>query len=115
MNRIDQALRRLKNEKRKALIGYVTAGFPSKGSLRILVPLLEQAGLDLLELGVPFSDPIADGPTIQHASEIALQNGVTLEWILQSVKTLRHVGVRIPLILMSYCNPICAMGLRRFF
>ena len=115
MNRIDQSFRKLKRERRKALIGYVTAGFPYKASLMTLVPLLEKAGLDLIELGVPFSDPIADGPTIQHASQIALKNGITLDWILNTVKALRQEGVRLPVILMSYCNPIYAMGIDRFY
>ncbi len=115
MNRIERVFKRLKRERQKALIGYITAGYPTKASLRVLATALEAAGLDLLELGVPFSDPIADGPTIQHASQIALQNGVTLKWILASVKTMRKAGIRIPLILMSYCNPLYAMGLPQFF
>jgi tryptophan synthase alpha chain len=114
-NRIDQLFSKFKKRKEKALIGYLTAGFPSKPNFRQLVPLLEENGIDILEIGVPFSDPIADGPTIQYASEVALKNGVTLDWILNSVKTLRQEGIRLPLILMSYCNPVHAMGLERFF
>ena len=114
-NRIDLTFRRLKQARQKALIGYVTAGFPTKASLSKLVPLLEKSGMDLLELGVPFSDPIADGPTIQRASQIALTNGVTLDWVLRSVKDLRRKGVQFPLILMSYCNPILALGVKTFF
>jgi tryptophan synthase alpha chain len=114
MNRIDHTFARLKREGRKALIGYVTAGFPAKkGFVRLLLDL-EAAGLDLLEIGVPFSDPIADGPVIQGASQKALANGVTLPWILDSVRTLRHSSV-MPVILMSYANPILAYGLSRFF
>ena len=97
MNRIDTIFKRLKRQKRKALIGYVTAGFP------------------LLEIGVPFSDPIADGPTIQYSSQIGLANGASLHGILKSVHELRRRGVALPLILMSYCNPIYAMGIDRFF
>jgi len=115
MNRIDQTFRRLKRQNRKALIGYITAGYPNKPSFRKLVPLLEHSGLDLLEVGVPFSDPIADGPTIQHASQIALENGVTLHWILRSIRNLRRESIALPVILMSYCNPIHAMGIDRFF
>jgi len=114
-NRIDHLFSELKKRKKKALIGYLTAGFPTKPGFRKLVPLLEQNGVDILEIGVPFSDPIADGPTIQYASEVALKNGGTLDWILYSVKTLRHEGVRLPLVLMSYCNPVHAMGIDRFF
>jgi tryptophan synthase alpha chain len=115
LNRIDRTFSQLKRARRKALIGYITAGFPNKASFPKLVPLLEKAGLDLMEIGVPFSDPIADGPTIQHSSQMALANGVTLEWILNSVKALRERGIRLPLILMSYCNPIYSMGIETFF
>lgn len=115
MNRIDRTFARLRRSKRKALIGYVTAGFPTKSAFFKLVPLLERSGLDLLELGVPFSDPIADGPTIQRASERALRQGVTLSWILQAVSSLRRKGIRLPIILMSYANPLLTHGLDRFF
>src|SRR5207244_1438062 len=113
VNRIDQTFLRLKAERKKALIGYVTAGFPTKADFMRLVPALENAGLDVLEIGVPFSDPIADGPTIQQASQSALQHGINLDWVLQAVTQLRR-RVRMPILLMSYCNPILAMGLERF-
>jgi tryptophan synthase alpha chain len=115
MNRIDLTFKRLKQEKRKALIGYVTAGFPAKNSLRILAPLLQGAGLDILELGIPFSDPTADGPTIQYASQIGLANGITLDGVLKSAKDLREKGVQMPFVFMSYCNPLYAMGVDLFF
>jgi tryptophan synthase alpha chain len=115
LNRIDQTFSRLKKTKGKALIAYVTAGFPGKASFPPLVHLIEDSGADLLEVGVPFSDPIADGPTIQHSSQVALQNGTTLEWILVAVHKLRRQGVKLPLIFMSYCNPLQAMGLAAFF
>jgi tryptophan synthase alpha chain len=114
-NRIDRTFASLKNKRQKALIGYITAGYPTKASFRPLVRLLENAGVDLLEIGVPFSDPLADGPTIQHSSQVALKNGVTLDWILKTVHQLRNDGVHLPFIFMSYCNPIHAMGLDRFF
>lgn len=114
MNRIDKKFKDLKSQGRKALIGYVTAGFPEKGSLRKLVPLLEHAGLNLLEVGVPFSDPIADGPTIQRSSQAALARGVTLSWILDEVKAIRRSS-SLPIILMSYCNPVYSMGVETFF
>ncbi len=114
-NRIGRTFSKLKKEKRKALIGYITAGFPKKASFQVLVPLLEKAGLDLLEVGVPFSDPVADGPTIQHSSQIALRNGVTLDWIIESVRVIRKKGVQLPIILMSYCNPIHTKGFESFF
>src|ERR1019366_1800384 len=115
MNRIDQTFIRLKKSGQKALIGYMTAGFPDKRSFQTLVPLLEKSGIDLLEVGVPFSDPIADGPTIQQSSQAALAHGTTLAWILSSISQLRRRGVQIPLILMSYCNPVHAMGIETFF
>lgn len=116
VNRLDQTFSQLKRSKRKALIGYLMSGFPGKKNFNRLVRLLEKAGLDILELGVPFSDPIADGPTIQRASQIALKrNGVTLRWVLGTVAQLRREGVRLPIVLMSYCNPILAMGIAPFF
>src|SRR5258708_7438611 len=114
MNAIDQTFARLKRSGKKALIGYVTAGFPTQAAFSNVVRRLEKAGLDLLEVGVPFSDPVADGATIQRASQKALQNGVTLEWILKTVKTLRR-DVRLPIIFMSYSNPLLHMGLPHFF
>jgi tryptophan synthase alpha chain len=115
MNRIDQTFKRLKKSGQKALIGYITAGHPDKRSFQTLVPVLEKSGVDLLEVGVPFSDPIADGPTIQQSSQAALAHGATLAWILSSISHLRRRGVQIPLILMSYCNPVHAMGIETFF
>ncbi len=114
-NRITQTFQSLKRQRRKALIGYVTAGHPTRASLASLVPLLEKSGVDILEIGVPFSDPMADGPTIQQSSQIGLANGATLSWILKSIAALRKNGVRLPLVLMSYCNPIYSMGLEAFF
>jgi tryptophan synthase alpha chain len=113
-NRIDKLFRKLRRQNRKALIGYITAGYPHKKSTLELVPRLAQAGVDLLEIGVPFSDPIADGPTIQAASQKALQNGVNLRWILATVAALRRKN-QLPIVLMTYCNPILAMGGDRFF
>ena len=114
MNRIDQTFKKLKRDKRKALIGYITAGAPDKRSLPLLIPLLEQAGLDILELGIPFSDPIADGPTIQKSSQQALEAGTTLPWVFETVASLRQ-RIRMPLIFMIYSNSIVAMGIDRFF
>ena len=114
MNRIDQTFARLKRSRRKALIGYLTAGFPTKAGFAHLVCALEKAGLDLFEIGVPFSDPVGDGMTIQRSSQKALANGVTLEWVLRAVSALRP-QIKAPIILMSYANPLAAMGLQRFF
>jgi tryptophan synthase alpha chain len=114
MNRIDATFARLRSERRKALIGYVTAGYPTKDSFAAAIPRLVEAGLDILEVGIPFSDPIADGPTIQAASFGALKNGVTLTWILEQVTALRAL-VHAPIVFMSYSNPILAMGAKKFF
>src|ERR1700748_3572580 len=105
MNRIDDLFATLKTKNEKALIGYVTAGFPSMEQFETLIPSLAGAGLDILEIGIPFSDPIADGPTIQKASQVALENGVTLSWVLEVTARLRS-RIRMPLVYMSYCNPI---------
>jgi len=114
MNRIDETFKALKAKQDKALIGYLTAGYPDKKSFEALVPRLVEAGLDMLEIGIAFSDPIADGPVIQQASQKALDNGVTLDWTLQATARLRQT-IKIPFIFMSYCNPIYAMGLETFF
>lgn len=114
MNRIDQMFAQLKRSGKKALIGYLTAGFPTKIAFVQAVKRLEKAGLDLLEVGIPFSDPVADGPTIQLASQKALNHGVTLDWTLKTVKALRK-EVHIPIILMSYSNPLIAKGIEPFF
>jgi tryptophan synthase alpha chain len=114
MNRIDATFVRLKRSGKKALIGYVTAGFPKKSGFVSLVQHLNTSGLDVLEIGVPFSDPVADGAVIQQSSQIALANGVTLDWILRTVALLRRT-TQLPIVLMSYTNPILAMGLEKFF
>ena len=113
-NRIDAAFRDLKRRKEKALIAYLTAGYPTAGMLPALVKACEEAGVDLVELGVPFSDPLADGPTIQAASEKALANGVSLAGILRQVKGLRRRGMELPLALMTYINPVLHYGVARF-
>jgi tryptophan synthase alpha chain len=97
----------------RALVPFVTAGDPDLGVTEALLPALEAAGADLIEIGVPFSDPMADGPTIQRASERALRGGATLRRILGMVKGLRP-RLSIPLVLMGYANPFLAMGERGF-
>jgi tryptophan synthase alpha chain len=93
----------------KALIPFITAGDPDLGFTKALISRLEEMGADLLELGIPFSDPMADGPTIQRASFRSLERGTTLRAVLRMVEEIRG-DVRIPLILMTYYNPIFAMG-----
>ncbi len=112
-NRIEETFASLRRKKRKAFIAYITAGHPSLKHTEALIPVLEEAGVDIVELGVPFSDPMADGLTIQHASEEALRRGVTLKKILTAVRRIRKTS-SIPLILMSYLNPIYRYGIPVF-
>jgi tryptophan synthase alpha chain len=112
-NRLDATFRRLKADNKKALIAYLMAGDPGLAETEQLVLALEQAGADIIELGVPFSDPIADGPVIQQAAERALRNGTSLRQILASVTSLRQ-RTNIPIILMLYYNSIHAMGYEEF-
>lgn len=114
MNRIDRTFARLREQGRKALIPFVTAGFPSVETTRALLPALVRAGADLIELGIPFSDPMADGPTIQRASERALAQGMTLARVLDLVRDFRRTDADTPVVLMGYANPIEAMGEVRF-
>ena len=112
-NRLDSTFRRLRNEGRKALITYLMAGDPSLAETEQLVLELEKAGADVIELGVPFSDPIADGPVIQQAAERALRSGTTLRAVLSMVRRLRARSV-VPIVFMAYYNSIHAFGADRF-
>ncbi|MEJ2345505.1 MAG: tryptophan synthase subunit alpha [Gammaproteobacteria bacterium] len=114
MTRIDATFRRLRGEGRKALIGYVTAGDPSPEVTLPLMQAMVEAGADIIELGVPFSDPMADGPVIQAASERALAHHVSLRQVLEMVRAFRAVDARTPVVLMGYLNPIEAMGYEAF-
>jgi len=114
MNRIDAAFRGLKRRNEKALIVYLTAGFPTVKMLPDLVRACADAGADLVELGVPFSDPLADGPTIQATSEKALANGVTPALVIRQAALLRRRNLALPMALMTYYNPVLHYGLRRF-
>jgi tryptophan synthase alpha chain len=112
-SRLDRTFRRLKDQREKALIAYLMAGDPSLSETEQLVLELEKAGADVIELGVPFSDPIADGPVIQQAAERALRSGTTLRSILSMVERIRGQS-DIPLVLMAYYNSIHAFGPDRF-
>jgi tryptophan synthase alpha chain len=114
MSRISERFAQLRRRNEKALIIYLTAGFPSMSAMPALVKSAVEAGVDLIELGVPFSDPLADGPTIQMASQKALQHGVTVPKIFALVKQLRKSGVKIPLVLMTYYNPVFHYGVSAF-
>src|SRR5213594_5036640 len=109
MNRLDATFQRLKAKGKKALIPYLMAGDPSLQDTENLVLELERAGADIIELGVPFSDPIADGPVIQKAAERALRGGTSLRRILAAVRSLR-TKTQIPLVLMAYYNSIFRYG-----
>ncbi|MBP5998169.1 MAG: tryptophan synthase subunit alpha [Azonexus sp.] len=114
MSRIKSAFERLNGEGRKALIPFITAGDPDAAQTLPLMHTLVEAGADVIELGVPFSDPMADGPTIQRASERALAKGMTLRKVLALVVEFRKTDARTPVVLMGYANPIEAMGLEKF-
>ncbi|MDD5437483.1 MAG: tryptophan synthase subunit alpha [Candidatus Omnitrophica bacterium] len=113
MNRIDKKFRELKREGKKAFIAYITAGDPSLSVTKRIVLSLEESGADIVELGIPFSDPIADGPTIQAASHRALAGGVTLKKIFSMMGALRKT-TRIPVAFMTYYNPVLKYGVEKF-
>ena len=114
MNRIDVSFAQLKAAGRTALIPYVTTGDPSLAATRAIMDSLVAAGADVIELGVPFSDPMADGPVIQRAGERALAQGVGLNDVLDTVCDFRRTNAATPIVLMGYANPIEAMGVARF-
>ncbi len=114
MSRIAATLAALKSGRRKALVPYITAGDPSPQHTVSLMHALVQGGADILELGVPFSDPMADGPVIQLACERALKHGTNLRQVIQLVAEFRRADARTPVVLMGYLNPIESMGLSVF-
>jgi len=114
MSRIQTTFQRLAGQGRKALIPFITAGDPDAALTVPLMRALVEGGADVIELGVPFSDPMADGPTIQRASERALAKGMTLRKVLELVVAFRATDSVTPVVLMGYANPIEAMGLERF-
>lgn len=114
MSRIATCLAQLKTENRQALIPFITAGDPEPGLTVELMHALVAGGADIIELGIPFSDPMADGPVIQRASERALAHGVTLRGVLEMVKVFRSTNAQTPVVLMGYANPVEAMGYEAF-
>jgi tryptophan synthase alpha chain len=114
MSRIQALFEELANTDRTALMPYLCMGYPERESALALVPALVEGGADMIELGVPYSDPLADGATIQAASQRALENGMSLALCLEQVATLRERGIDAPLLLMGYYNPLLQMGLQRF-
>jgi tryptophan synthase alpha chain len=111
--RISQRFAELRSRGEMGIVAYITAGDPSLDATLRFVLALAEAGADVIELGVPFSDPLADGPTIQRASERALQSGTTLAGVLSLVRRIRQKS-QVPLVLFSYFNPILQMGLEKF-
>lgn len=110
MNRINELFQK---KKENILSVYFTAGFPNLNDTVKIIQELEKNGIDLIEVGMPFSDPIADGLTIQHASEVALKNGMSVKLLFEQLKEIRKT-VNIPLILMGYFNPILQFGVEKF-
>jgi len=111
--RISKRFAELREAGELGIVAYITAGDPTLDATLEFVLALAEAGADVIELGVPFSDPLADGPTIQRASERALKSGTTLGGVLDLVRRIRHSS-QVPLVLFSYYNPILQMGLERF-
>lgn len=112
MNRLTKLL---ENKRENLLAVYFTAGFPHKDSTIDIIDALNDAGADLIEVGIPFSDPMADGVVIQHSSNVALENGMTLSLLLDQVKEASQRNKDIPFVAMGYLNPIMQMGAETFF
>ena len=110
---LKQAFDSAKDDGRASLVGYLTGGYPAKEETVDLLLALEKGGADVIELGVPFTDPMADGATIQVCNEVALQQGVGLTQCLDYVKKARESGLETPVILMGYYNPFRAYGLEK--
>jgi tryptophan synthase alpha chain len=113
-NRLYRRLRELASENRPALICYIVAGYPTLGYTKEIVSSLVRAGADIIEIGIPFSDPIADGPTIQMASNIALKNGATPQKCLDLCAAIREEFPTLPLVVMTYYNIVFRAGIEDF-
>lgn len=114
MNRIEERMKELQESGKKAFITYMTAGLPDMEGCKKLIFAQERAGLDVLELGIPFSDPTADGPVIQAASYKAIQQGVNLRKVFRLVEEVRKEGSRLPIVFMMYFNTVLYCGLEEF-
>lgn len=113
-NRIEQKMQKLQEKGEKAFITYMTAGLPDMAGCKELIKVQEKAGTDVLELGIPFSDPVADGPVIQEASYKSIQLGTNLKKVFALMKEVRAEGVEIPIIFMMYYNTVLYFGLEKF-
>lgn len=114
MNRIEERLATLQAKKEKAFITYLTAGLPNMEATAAIVKAQEEAGTDIIEIGVPFSDPIADGPVIQQASYEAIKAGANLKKSFELIAGLRADGVKLPIVFMLYYNTVLHYGLENF-
>jgi tryptophan synthase alpha chain len=110
-NKITELFKKTNNN---ILSVFYTAGFPTLDSTVAIAKSLEEAGADIIEIGIPFSDPVADGPTIQESNKIALDNGMSLKLLLKQVKEIREQHVTLPIILMGYLNPVMQYGVKKF-
>lgn len=114
MNRIEARLQQVQTKGEKAFVTYITAGLPDMEGCAKLIKAQEEAGLDVLELGIPFSDPVADGPTIQAASYKSIQQGTNLKKVFDMVEKLRADGCELPIVFMMYFNTVLYYGLEAF-
>lgn len=114
MNRIEEKLQHLQEKKEKAFITYMTAGLPDMQGTKELIKVQEEAGTDIIELGIPFSDPVADGPIIQDASYRSIQKGTTLTKVFTLMEEIRREGVSVPIVFMMYYNTVLAYGIDAF-
>jgi tryptophan synthase alpha chain len=103
-----------KNKDRNILSVFYTAGFPERDSTVSIAKNLQEAGADIIEIGIPFSDPVADGPTIQESNKVALDNGMNVKLLLEQVKQIRKEKITVPIILMGYLNPVLQYGMEKF-
>jgi tryptophan synthase alpha chain len=115
MNRIDRTFQQLKESNQTALIPFLTVGDPNAAVSVEIIRKLEEAGADIVELGVPYSDPLADGPVIQSSSQRALLNRISIVDCIRTAGVCRQQGVQLPFIIFTYYNPVLQLGLERFF
>ena len=113
-SRIASTFATLKSESKTGILPFVTAGFPTMETAEKIVIALAEAGANGFEIGIPYSDPMADGPTVQHSSQVSLQNGTKLVNCIALIGRLRAAGVSVPILLMGYYNPLVRYGVERF-
>jgi tryptophan synthase alpha chain len=114
VRRIEERFKYLRKKRKKAFIVYVPFGFPQIKYTKDIILTLQECGVDIIELGIPFSDPLADGPIIQEASTIALRAGADTQKLFTTLEAMRSL-LKIPLVIMTYCNPLLQFGVERFF